>query len=85
MKIDFNEDTLFCAFRYALGRRSYITHNIADQLIKNWHLLHKNTQEQIVNEIAKAIENNRAGDNIDEQIWLQVIFNHQLEVKNETL
>lgn len=76
--LDLTEDTLVCAFRYALGRRTYIVGVIAEQLIQNWKDISPNTQNLIVNEIAEAIYENRAGSEIDVQEWLQVIFNSQI-------
>jgi hypothetical protein len=84
-QIEFDEATLFCAFRYALGRRSYITGIIAKQLIKYWDLLRKSTKILIVKSISRAIEKNEAGDHLNTDDWLKVILHNQLEEEHESL
>jgi hypothetical protein len=84
-KVDFDETIYFCAFRYALGRRSYITKSITDKLIENWHLFTETTQKTIINSISHAIEHDEAGDHVDVQHWLMVIYNNQVKATNESL
>lgn len=68
--VEYN-DLAFCAFRYALGRMTYITKTVSDILIKmnQKGLLTYWTKEQMIKELEDAIENNKAGMNIDKQYW----------------
>ena len=68
--VEYN-DLAFCAFKYALGRMTYITKTVSDILIKMNHkgLLTYWTKEQMIKELEDAIENNKAGMDIDKQYW----------------
>lgn len=47
---------VIAAFRYCLGRQSYIVSDCADWLISNWHTFSKNTTLVIRNEIEDAFK-----------------------------
>jgi hypothetical protein len=64
---------LLSAFRYALGRTTYMPGAIVDELRNNWHLLSREDQEQIRNDIASAIERGDAGMDCDVQTWKEVL------------
>ena len=68
--VEYN-DLAFCAFRYALGRMTYITKTVSDILIKmnQKGLLTYWTKEQMIRELEDAIEHNKAGMDIDKQYW----------------
>lgn len=72
---DFN-DIIFCAFRYALGRQTYITGMVGDLIKEYKYYLSKDCKELMIKEINWAIENNRAGSDIDIEEWLDVL--HEL-------
>ncbi len=60
---------LFCAFRYALGRSTYITGEIANLLIKYKDTIEHLNKEQIKREIRCAIEYDEAGMDMDVEQW----------------
>lgn len=63
---------LLCAFRYALGRRTYITSECHDWLVKYWDIMaiyHK----QIHDDIKHAIEHDIAGDKCDVESWKKIL------------
>lgn len=66
------EDLLVCSFRYALGRRSYVSGTIANLLIKYKNNLTKRQQYQICAEINEAIPDGRAGMQMDIHEWIRV-------------
>lgn len=68
-----DEDVLFFAFRYALGRRTGAVTLLVQQLKANWQKLRPHTQEQVQDEIRSAIENKNAGDTCDIQSWAEVL------------
>lgn len=71
--ITVHEDILFCAFRYALGRRTYITAVVAECLIEKVDELSPRVRSIIIKEIDTAVADNKAGDaNIDAIIWQNV-------------
>jgi hypothetical protein len=64
---------LLCAFRYSLGRMTYITGDCADWLTRYWHLIPAAWQEQIHGDILKAIEQGHAGHECDIRQWKRVL------------
>ncbi len=63
---------MFYAYRYAMGRRTYVTQEMSDLLIKYQHDLNWQTQQKIALEIGRRIKNNEAGDDCDVKNWLRV-------------
>ncbi len=72
MKLDKEDfDTLaFCAFRYALGRRTYITAMVSALLSKHAAELNRATKGLMVEEINRSISLRHAGDDCDVVEWL---------------
>ena len=64
---------LFCAFRYALGRQTYIVSLIADEIVERWNTLDSRDHEQYKKEINEAIEASRAGADMDIKQWQRVL------------
>ena len=60
------------AFRYALGRTSYITQEMVDELIDNWDEMEP-WHEQIRLDIINAIHMNRAGHDVDVEQWKRIL------------
>lgn len=73
LETDLEQFIVVAAFRYALGRRSYAVSIITQWLIKNWNEIHPNDQKLIKKEIQEALDNNRAGMEMDEQRWKKVL------------
>lgn len=63
------------AFRYCLGRRSYIVDPCCEYLIKNWDSFLKSTQNIIREEITQAIVTKNCGMSCDEACWQKVLDN----------
>lgn len=68
-----NETIIFCAFRYALGRSTYVVSVVVQEIIKEWNNLHSQTKRNIKTEINEAIDNNYIGMDIDEKEWLKIL------------
>ena len=66
-------DLMVCAFRYALGRKTYITSTIAELILKYYLLLDDNDCEVIIRDIKKAFEANNYGMEMDRVSWEQVL------------
>ena len=71
--IDFkNDDTLIllCAFRYALGRRTYIVSTVVDLVLHNWDNIPVHDKTLMKNEITEyKIMHGNIGDTMDEREW----------------
>ena len=68
------EILLICAFRYALGRQSYVVGAICKILIMNWDNFPKERRQFFKNEIREAIDANKAGDkHIDVPSWKEIL------------
>ncbi len=76
--ITVDDEILFYAFRYALGRQTYAVSSVVECIVNNWPVLRENTKEKIHREVREAISESLAGDSkIDVPIWNKVL---QLEV-----
>jgi len=67
-----DEILLFCAFRYALGRRTYVVGTIVRKLIKEFENIHPINREKYVKEIDEAISKDHIGSDYDKEDWLKV-------------
>ena len=78
-----NEDMVFYAFRYALGRRTYAVGTVSDYLIDNWHRLKPQTKEKMLEEIRDAIKHKRAGMDMDVKMWQRILLLEEAVVGKE--
>ena len=69
----FNVDILFCAFRYALGRKTYVVIEVVDYMIENWGFIAPYKKEMIQREIKEAITNGSAGMDCDIKSWKRIL------------
>lgn len=67
-----NRILLICAFRYALGRMSYVVDEIATLIEKNKDWISEGDKELYIKEIDRAIESGRAGMDMDVERWKKV-------------
>jgi hypothetical protein len=63
---------LFCAFRYALGRRTYVVSTVIRRLIDQYLNIHPVDREKYVEEIDKADKENDLGSSYDREDWMKV-------------
>ncbi len=71
-KLNLSEDILFMAFRYALGRTTYVVSEIVETLTEQWDNLSHSTQLLIISEIKDAIDSDNAGHEMDKSKWMEV-------------
>lgn len=64
---------VFCSFRYALGRMTYLSSDCVDLLIENWKSIKPRTQQLIKKEIKEAIEQGNAGMKSDIEDWERIL------------
>lgn len=76
MLIETDDDALvlICAFRYALGRRTYVVPVVAGWIRANWGKLGEGDKALIKMEIDEAISKDLAGDQCDINEWLRVLW-----------
>lgn len=70
--MSYNEDILFYAFRYALGRMTYAVHDVASEIIRNEASISPRTRALMIQEIGEAIEKGNAGMDMDVREWQRV-------------
>lgn len=77
--VDLN-DLIVCAFRYALGRRTYITHTISDIASKYVKSISYNHLTVMIRDINRAFETNDYGMDMDKKEWekLLAILNEEI-------
>ena len=68
-----DELILICAFRYALGRQSYIVGCVVDDIISNWQKLSDHTKKLIRSEIKDAIQQKSIGMEMDLKEWERIL------------
>ena len=71
-----DDQLLFYAFRYALGRQTYATATVSDALLANWLILLPGTQKLVHKEIRREMEKGLP----DEKLWARVL---ELEITGE--
>ena len=68
-----DESILFYAARYALGRKTYAVRDVVENLLNNWDDMTSRTKLAIMEEINKAIQEDRAGMQMDVACWMKII------------
>jgi len=64
---------ILCAFRYALGRQTYIVSTVIDFIRTNIKVLNEHQCALMVREIEEAEKEDRLGDpHIDKPLWLDL-------------
>ncbi len=71
--MNLDEEILFYAFRYTLGRMSYAVGTVSECIIKNWDNLTEHTQKIIQKEIKEAIEGDNYGMDMDKTVWESIL------------
>ena len=61
--------TLVCAFRYALGRMTYVVSSVCNEIERQVNSIPPKTRRQFIMEIDEAVENQQAGMMIDVERW----------------
>jgi len=65
---------IFCSFRYALGRMTYIVSSVVKIILDNWNDIDSSTKELIYKEILQAIDENRYGNQCDLVEWNKILL-----------
>jgi len=68
-----NEDVLLSAFRYALGRQTYIVNSIVKNILNNWNDISDKLKNLMKREIQEAIDTNEAGMDCDVKEWRKIL------------
>lgn len=72
-----SEETIVCAFRYAVGRKSYVVANIVRDISENADQLSQKTRQLIIKEIKEKWHVNALGHQQDSAQWVALL--HKLE------
>lgn len=74
MNVTVEEDILFYAFRYALGRSTYAVFDVTRELKRVWSQMNNQTRIQIQQEIQSAIDSGQSlGMKMDEAAWVSIL------------
>jgi hypothetical protein len=65
--------TLHCAFRYALGRKTYVVSSVVNQILSKWDVLPLVDKRIFKEDILKAISVHKAGMEQDIKEWRRVL------------
>ena len=81
MKIKEHEENahlLFCAFRYALGRKTYIVSVVVDRILDNWDNIPESDKTSIKREIKEAEKGFIGlGHDMDKKEWYKILNKEQ--------
>lgn len=64
---------VLAAFRYCLGRQSYIVGSCVSWLIEYWEEIDPNTKKIILEETIDCLNKGLAGDNCDVEQWKKLV------------
>ena len=67
------EDLTVCAFRYSLGRESYIVSDMIEHLDEHWYEICPAFQKLIKKEIHEALEDRKCGMQMDCDAWRDLL------------
>jgi len=67
------DDLLICAFRYCLGRMSYIVEDMANHIESEWDDICPEFQRLIERETRYALNMNVAGMQMDRESWEKLL------------
>lgn len=62
--------TIVCAFRYALGRQTYVVSSVANEIKRLAQKISIKSRHLIIREIKEAIDGNKAGMQMDADEWI---------------
>ena len=69
-QLTLDEDiTLGCAFRYALGRMTYVVDSVANEIERHAETMERKTRLRIIREIQEALDEKKAGMDMDAKRW----------------
>lgn len=75
-----NTIVLVCAFRYALGRKTYVVGAIVGEIHKSWNSLSENDKELFVREISEYERTyGNLGHDCDRRDWMTIIERFKAE------
>jgi len=72
-----SEETLVCAFRYALGRENYVVGNVIRDMLDNAEFLSQPTRQDFIKRIQEKWQVNALGHKNDTAQWVHLL--HTLE------
>ncbi len=67
------DEIIFYAFRYCLGRRTFAVSDMVEYLLNNWNDISKRVRDKITEEITTAIKRNEAGMDCDVRQWKKLL------------
>ena len=62
---------MIAAFRYSLGRRTYMPSFVADLIMKNYHVFNEKDLERFIEEVNKKRD---LGESCDIETWGELVY-----------
>ena len=80
MAVQHLQTLIVCAFRYALGRATYVVSIVVKEIHSNWRELREADRELIVREILEHKERHgKIGHEMDEREWMTIVERYRTE------
>lgn len=70
--VEVEDSILFWAFRYALGRMTYVVGDVGDCIIRNVDVVDEEFKKNVVREIREKEYKNELGMEMDKKCWIEV-------------
>lgn len=71
------------AFRYCLGRSTYVVQDCVSYLLEHWKLLEDHTKENIYGDIKEAFRTNNYGMEQDKRHWSRILRRREEELNEQ--
>lgn len=72
-KLKLDESILFLAFRYAIGRTTYVVSEVVETVIEQWDFVSKQFKELIIKEIKQELSSNDMMMDMDVRDWTKIL------------
>lgn len=72
-KLKLDEGILFLAFRYAIGRTTYVVSEVVETVIEQWDFVSKQFKELIIKEIKQELSSNDMMMDMDVRDWTKIL------------
>lgn len=72
-KLKLDESILFMAFRYALGRATYVVSEVVETIIEQWNFLSNQFKELVIKEIKQELSSNDTMMGMDVREWTKIL------------
>lgn len=81
-----SEQTLLCAFDYAVGRKTYVVGAVTRDLSSNANSISQKGRQYMIKELNRRWQVNSLGHDVDREMWVRLLKQLQeIESENQML